>query len=56
MLIGGMACDLLMSDAGLDFRRTKDIDMVLIVESAYDRLPVSSGASSDEGGCAGKRV
>ena len=27
------ACDLLMSDEGLDFRATKDIDMVLIVEA-----------------------
>ena len=32
-LIGGMACNLLMSDAELDFRPTKDIDMVLIVEA-----------------------
>lgn len=23
-IIGGFACDLLMSDAGLDFRQTKD--------------------------------
>ena len=32
-IIGGTACDLLMSDEGLDFRATKDIDMVLIVEA-----------------------
>lgn len=32
-IIGGTACDLLMSDEGLDFRATKDIDLVLIVES-----------------------
>jgi hypothetical protein len=32
-VIGGMACDLLMSEAGLDFRPTQDIDMVLIVEA-----------------------
>ncbi len=32
-VIGGMACDLLMSDAGLDFRLTQDIDMVLIIEA-----------------------
>lgn len=31
-IIGGTACDLLMSDAGLDFRATKDIDLVLIIE------------------------
>ncbi len=31
-IIGGTACFLLMNDAGLDFRATKDIDLVLIVE------------------------
>ena len=30
-VIGGFACDLLMNDAGLDFRQTVDIDMVLIM-------------------------
>ena len=33
VIIGGMACDLLMTDEGLDFRATKDIDLVLIIES-----------------------
>ncbi|MBQ6342253.1 MAG: hypothetical protein IJI41_03915 [Anaerolineaceae bacterium] len=33
VVIGGAACDLLLSSAGLDFRQTRDIDMVLIVES-----------------------
>ena len=32
-IIGGTACDLLMSDEGLDFRATKDIDLVLIIEA-----------------------
>lgn len=32
-VIGGFACDLLMTDAGLDFRQTVDIDMVLTVEA-----------------------
>ena len=32
-LIGGAACDLLLTEEGLDFRATRDIDMVLIVES-----------------------
>ena len=32
-IIGGMACDLLMSEAEMDFRLTRDIDMVLIVEA-----------------------
>ena len=33
VLIGGTACDMLMSDEGLDFRATKDFDLVLIVEA-----------------------
>ncbi|MFV0363374.1 MAG: nucleotidyl transferase AbiEii/AbiGii toxin family protein [Suipraeoptans sp.] len=33
VIIGGTACNLLMSDEGLDFRATKDIDVVLIVEA-----------------------
>lgn len=36
VLIGGTACDLLMEDAGIDFRATKDFDMVLIVEALTD--------------------
>ena len=32
-IIGGTACDLLMSDEGLSFRATKDIDLVLIIEA-----------------------
>lgn len=31
-LIGGVACDLLFADAGLEFRATKDFDVVLCVE------------------------
>jgi hypothetical protein len=31
-IIGGAACDLLFDEAGLDFRATKNIDMVLCVE------------------------
>lgn len=32
-IIGGTACDLLMAEEGLEFRGTKDIDIVLIVEA-----------------------
>lgn len=32
-IIGGTACDLLMDSEGLDFRATKDIDLVLIIEA-----------------------
>lgn len=33
VILGGTACDLLMSEEGFSFRGTKDIDLVLIVES-----------------------
>ena len=33
ILIGGTACDIVMSDMGLDFRATKDLDIVLIIEA-----------------------
>lgn len=33
IVIGGFACDLLMSNAGLHFRQTVDIDMIITVEA-----------------------
>lgn len=33
VLIGGSACTLIMEEAGLDFRATKDLDIVLYVEA-----------------------
>lgn len=33
VLIGGAACELVMGEVGLDFRATKDLDIVLIVEA-----------------------
>jgi hypothetical protein len=33
VLIGGAACELIMAEAGLEFRATKDLDIVLIVEA-----------------------
>jgi hypothetical protein len=33
VIIGGVACDTLMSEAGENFRATRDIDMVLVVEA-----------------------
>lgn len=33
VIIGGTACDLIMGNEELPFRATKDIDIVLIVES-----------------------
>ena len=31
-VIGGTACDILMAEADIDFRATKDIDMILLME------------------------
>jgi len=33
VLIGGSACALLFAEAGIEFRATKDLDMVLIIEA-----------------------
>lgn len=33
IVIGGTACELLLAEAALDFRLTRDIDMVLVVEA-----------------------
>jgi hypothetical protein len=33
VLIGGAACDISFGDSGIDFRATRDLDMVLIVEA-----------------------
>ena len=33
IIIGRTACDILMTEEGLDFRATKDIDLVLIIEA-----------------------
>lgn len=33
VLIGGTACDLIMSNVGLQFRATKDLDIVLCIEA-----------------------
>ena len=35
-IIGGTACDILMHDAALEFRATKDIDRILLIENRFD--------------------
>ena len=49
-VIGGFACDLLMNDAGLDFRQTVDIDMVLIVEALTTDFAKACWAFIEAGG------
>lgn len=41
-VIGGAACDILMSEAEITFRATKDIDMILILEDKKDVLQNST--------------
>lgn len=50
VVIGGFACNLLMNDAGLDFRQTADIDMVLIVEALTAEFAKAFWAFIEEGG------
>jgi hypothetical protein len=49
-IIGGAACDLLFGAAGLDFRATKDIDMVLCVEVVDAAFGNAFKAFLDAGG------
>ena len=37
-VIGGAACDILMSEADIDFRLTKDIDMILMCDSLIEKI------------------
>jgi hypothetical protein len=49
-LIGGAACDLVFGEAGLPFRATKDIDMVLCVEVVNADFAVQMTAFLMDGG------
>lgn len=49
-IIGGFACDLLMTDAGLDFRQTVDIDMVLTVEALTTEFANAFWTFIEDGG------
>lgn len=37
-IIGGTACDILMGKANLNFRITKDIDMILLIENRFEEF------------------
>jgi hypothetical protein len=50
VLIGGAAVDLLMSRAGIDYRVTKDLDVVLLVESLDARFGAALWGFIDAGG------
>ncbi len=37
-IIGGTACDILMNKENLDFRATRDIDMILLIENRFEEF------------------
>lgn len=49
-IIGGTACDLIMSEVGQNFRATKDIDLVLIVEAITPDFCIKFWEYIDAGG------
>jgi len=49
-VIGGAACDILMSEADIVFRTTKDIDMILLLEDRYQSFAKVFWAYRRDGG------
>jgi hypothetical protein len=50
VLLGGQACELIMDEVGLDFRATKDLDIVLVVEALDSAFAERFWAFVQEGG------
>lgn len=49
-IIGGTACDILMNEAGLNFRATKDIDMILLIEERFAEFAAAFWSYIKDGG------
>ncbi len=49
-IIGGTACDILMSEVGLDFRATKDVDMILLIEERFAEFAAAFWEYIKDGG------
>lgn len=49
-IIGGTACDILMNEAGLDFRATKDIDVILLIEERFAEFAAAFWGYIKDGG------
>ena len=49
-IIGGTACDILMNEVGLDFRATKDIDMILLIEERFSEFAAAFWNYIKDGG------
>ena len=48
-IIGGTACDILLTEADLPFRATKDIDMILIMEDNFLQIVTTGTKVESEG-------
>ncbi len=55
ILIGGTACTVVMQEAGLDFRATKDLDIVLYVEALHENFVKAFWQFVNEGGYKNKQ-
>jgi hypothetical protein len=55
VLIGGTACTVIMHEAGLDFRATKDLDIVLYVEALHENFFKAFWQFVEEGGYKNKQ-
>lgn len=49
-IIGGTACDILMNEAGLDFRATKDIDLIILMEERFVEFAAAFWGYIKDGG------
>ena len=49
-IIGGAACDILMTEAETEFRATRDIDMIVIMEARYQEFTKVFWDYINEGG------
>ena len=50
VVIGGTACEMLLSEEALDFRLTRDIDIVLIAEALTNEFAAAFWEFIDKGG------
>lgn len=55
VLIGGTACTVIMQEAGLDFRATKDLDIVLYVEALHENFVKAFWQFIEKGGYKNKQ-
>lgn len=55
VFIGGTACFILLNDIGVDFRATKDLDMVLIIEAINEKFGIIFWRFIKDGGYENKQ-